>query len=156
MMSIFDEQNRDYYLQRILRRGIWPWSTISELRNWKETMLEVERGWDEQQVGRELDIGWGEIIRPQILTKIHNLKSRLYFAEKQVAIRESLHEQEWLRNAAEFAGVDFGWIDAQVQDGLLSHNGELWCARECYRRGMGYREFPEFLMMYQGRQGMQR
>ena len=148
--------NLCFKVQRILRCGIWPWSTIRQLRNWKESMLEVERGWDEQQVARELDIGWGEIIRPQILTKIHNLKSRLYFAEKQVAIRESLHEQEWLRNAAEFAGVDFGWIDAQVQDGLLSHNGELWCARECYRRGMGYREFPEFLMMYQGRQGMQR
>ena len=100
-----------------------------------------------------VDIEWGAKIRPQILTKIHGLKSRLYFAEKQVAIRESLHEQQWLQEAARFAGVDFGWIDGQVQDGILSQNGELQCARECYRRGMGYREFPEFLRLYQGRQG---
>jgi hypothetical protein len=136
-----------------LERRVWPWSELRRLRNWKKEQLEVERGWDEQLVARELDIERGKMIRPQILTKIHGLKSRLHFAEKQVAIRESLHEQQWLAEAARFAGVDFGWIDRQVQDGLLSHNDELQCAKECYRRGMGYREFPEFLRMYQGREG---
>ena len=66
-------------------------------------------------------------------------------------MRESLHEQEWLRNAAMFAGVDFNHIDGQVEDGIRSHNDVRYCAKECYRRGMGYREFPEFLRIYQGR-----
>ena len=145
--------NLCFKVQRLSRRGIWPWSTISELRGWKESMLAVERGWDEQLVARELDIEWGAAIRPQILTKIHGLKSRLHLAEKQIAMRESIHEQEWLRMAAQQAGVDFGYIDGLVQQNMRSYNGELQCAKECYRLGMGYREFPEFLALYQGRQG---
>ena len=143
--------NLFFKVQRIMLRGIWPWSTISELRDWKESQLKIERGWDEQLVGRELEIGWGEAIRPQILTKIHGIKSRMYLAEQQVVMRESLHEQEWLRNAALFAGVDFNHIDRQVEDGIRLYNAERMCAKECYRLGMGYREFPEFLRIYKGK-----
>lgn len=133
-----------------LERRIWPWSELGRLRRWKAEQMAVESSWDAQAVGTELGVVWGQAIRPQILPAILKLKIDLAAAYVGWNGKESRHEKEWLMQAAVFAGVDFGYLDQQVQDGLRPSNDALQCARECYRRGMGYREFPEFLKTYRG------
>lgn len=122
---------------------VWPWSEIRRLRGWKAQYLAVESTWDSQAVGRELDMPWGVNILPRILPGIQQLK-------KALAEKESAHERLWLLEAAMYADVDFGFVEQQVENGQRAFNGELQCAKECYRRGMGSREFPEFLRRYRG------
>lgn len=47
---------------------------VATLQKWKDEYMEVESGWDEQEVGRELDLVAGTKIRPQILPQIKALK----------------------------------------------------------------------------------
>lgn len=115
---------------RWIQHNVWPWSEITLLKAKLQAALD----------------GWAD----------HSsyLSSRFAEAEHQVAIRESLHEQEWLKNAAMQANVDFNYIQMLVETKQRVFNDELQCAKECYRRGMGYQQFPEFLAMYRGHYGM--
>lgn len=128
----------------------WPWSKIRELQTWKNSYLEVERTWSEQEVGKELNVEWGASIRQNILPGIKKLKEDIQKINYQLLMKESLHEQSWLKQAAVFAAVDFNYIQSQVEQGYRAYNGELECAKECYRQGYASREFPEFLKLYRG------
>ena len=113
-----------------LRQHIWPWSEIDLLQFKLRAALDA---WDKSSKHAE------------------GLRTCLERAEFQASLRDSRHEQEWLKQAAVQAGVDFGYIDMLANTKQRVFNGELSCAKECYRRGMGYREFPGFLAMYDGR-----
>lgn len=117
---------------KTIKGRMWPWSKIDLLEARLKAALE---GWDAASARN------GE------------LRNSLAAAQEQVAKRESLHEQQWLMQASVFSGVDFGFIDSLVGINQRAFNSELQCAKECYRRGMGWREFPAFLAEYQGRSG---
>ena len=47
---------------------------MAELREWKRQALLLEETWDEQAVAKELDIGIGHLIRPEIMPAILRLR----------------------------------------------------------------------------------
>jgi len=113
-----------------LQRTIWPLSEIWRLNNrLKLALAQVEN----------------------LVKRNAAILDKFAECQAQVAIRESIHEQEWLKNAGMQANVDFGFIDRQVEIGQRVFNSERQCAKECYRQGYGYREFPNFLALYEGR-----
>lgn len=114
----------------MLRRTVWPWCEIWRLNN----HLKLAKGINENLISRN-----------------NILAADLEICRDELAKRESLHEQGWLKEASMFSGVDFNVTQKRVYEHFTTFNGELQCARECYRRGMGYREFPEFLALYGGR-----
>src|ERR1700761_2454186 len=88
------------HIIRWFERRIWPWSELSRLRNWKAEQIAVEASWDEQAVGRQLELPLGFPIRPFIEPRIGGLKERLARLSEEVQRRESFHEQTWLKQAA--------------------------------------------------------
>lgn len=50
---------------------------IYELRRWKEEQMQIESSWNEQAVGKLLDLPLGSAIRPQIEGKIKGLQEAL-------------------------------------------------------------------------------
>lgn len=112
-----------------MRYNIWPWSKIGLLDAKLRSALS---SWDSTSADNR------------------HLRIRIANLESEIATRESYHEQEWLKQAAVFAGVDFGYIQMLVETEERIVNSELQCARECYRRGMGYQQFPAFLALYRG------
>lgn len=116
-----------------LQRTIWPFSEIWRLNN----HLRLATAQAENLM-------------------MHNaaLTTDLTICKEEVANRESFHEQEWMKNAAVQANVDFGYIQHLVETKQRAFNSELHCAKECYKQGYGYREFPNFLAIYEGRGGL--
>lgn len=60
----------------------------AELKNWKESMMEIEKSWDEQAVAKLLGIPLGAPIRPAIESAIRKLKEGQFAA----ALREEKAE----------------------------------------------------------------
>lgn len=115
------------------QRNIWPWSEIWRLNN---------------------HLRLTKVVNENLFKKIDVLEITLATCKEEVAKRESFHEQEWLKNAAVQANVDFNYIQHLVEINQRSFNSELHCAKECYKQGYGYREFPNFLALYEGRGGL--
>lgn len=116
-----------------LQRTVWPWSAIWRINN----HLRLSQAQCDNLIKRD-----------------KAMVQSLAECQAQVAKRESLHEQQWLMQASVVSGVDFGYIQHQVDINQRAFNSELQCAKECYRQGYGYREFPNFLAIYEGRGGL--
>jgi hypothetical protein len=67
---------------------------IADLERWKSEYLAVESTWCVQEVGKELGVGWGKAIHPEILPGIRTLKAD-YAALRQLAeqLRGALREE---------------------------------------------------------------
>ena len=50
-------------------------SEVAELKNWKKEVIAVENEWDEQLIGKALNIQLGNSIRANILPKINELQA---------------------------------------------------------------------------------
>jgi len=50
-------------------------SEVAELKNWKKEVIAVENEWDEQLIGKALNIQLGNSIRAYILPKINELQA---------------------------------------------------------------------------------
>lgn len=75
-----DEQSEQHFANAIAPLQ----SENKELRDWKESMLEVESTWNEQRVGHALGLALGSAIKPQIEPKIRELQAELEQAQKQL------------------------------------------------------------------------
>ena len=111
---------------------------VSKFRLWLASLVvpkEVWKCWEYQEESE--------------LKKLDKALTDLSTARLEASYRDSRHERDWLQRASAYSGVDFSYEASQYVRGEIE-NHALLCAKEAYRRGMGYREFPEFYKEYRG------
>lgn len=82
IQSVLDE--RKEVVERIVAENSTLRMQCASLRDWKESAMSLEMSWDEQAIGKILNLPLGTFIRPQILPAIQALRTRLERAESLI------------------------------------------------------------------------
>lgn len=104
---------------------------IAELKNWKKEVIAVENEWDEQLIGKALNIQLGNSIRANILPKINELQAnnnRLCEALKYYA------DMYAISNLSDVARQALSKTPAQSLQSVINETIEM-CAEEVEERG---------------------